>query len=113
MELSQQIIQKYVGNILRIYGSFVQQIILYGSYARGDYREDSDIDIMVLLDLNDMEIKKYRHALSAMTYDFNMEYDLDIKPMAQSYEEFCKWLSVYPFFANVNREGVRLYEIAA
>lgn len=29
-------------------------MILYGSYARGDYTEDSDIDIMVLLDLSDM-----------------------------------------------------------
>jgi predicted nucleotidyltransferase len=25
-------------------------IILYGSYARGDYRKDSDVDLLILLD---------------------------------------------------------------
>ena len=31
-------------------------ILLYGSYARGDFRPDSDIDIMILVDLSDDEI---------------------------------------------------------
>lgn len=33
-------------------------IILYGSYARGDYNNSSDIDIMILVDLPETEIKK-------------------------------------------------------
>ena len=40
----QQLIQQYVSNIHDIYGSHLRQIILYGSYARGDFRPDSDID---------------------------------------------------------------------
>ena len=75
-------------HIIDIYGSHVKSIILYGSYARGDYTKDSDIDIMILLDISDMEIKKYRHQLSGMTYDYNMDYDLDIKPIAKSEEHF-------------------------
>ena len=58
---------------------------MYGSYARGDYRDDSDIDIMILLDLSDMDIKQYRHELSGETFDFNMDHDLDIKPIAKSH----------------------------
>ena len=65
----QQLIQLYVSNIHDIYGSHLRQIILYGSYARGDFRPDSDIDIMILLDLSDIDIKKYRHQLSDMTFD--------------------------------------------
>ena len=108
----QQLIQQYVSNIHDIYGSHLRQIILYGSYARGDFRPNSDIDIMILLDLSDIDIKKYRHQLSDMTFDFNMDYDVDIKPIAKSEEHYRKWVDNYPFYSNVNREGVRLYVAA-
>lgn len=108
----QQLIQLYVSNIHDIYGSHLRQIILYGSYARGDFRPDSDIDIMILLDLSDIDIKRYRHQLSNMTFDFNMDYDVDIKPIAKNEEHYRKWIGNYPFYSNVNREGVRLYVAA-
>ena len=97
MPVSMQTLLKQYTEILKtVYGSHLKAVILYGSYARGDYRDDSDIDIMILLDLSDMDIKKYRHQLSDLTYDFNMDNDLD----------------VYPFYTNVAREGVRLFGAA-
>ena len=57
--------------IKKIYGSYVRQIILYGSCARGDFRPDSDVDIMILADISDLELKAYAQQLSYMTYDFN------------------------------------------
>jgi predicted nucleotidyltransferase len=100
----------YVEEIQEIYGSHLRKIILYGSYARGDYREDSDIDIMILLDISDMEIKEYFDQLVSVTFDFNMEYDTDIKPIAKNEAHFQKWIASYPFYANINREGVVLFE---
>lgn len=108
----QNLIEQYVEVIKKIYGSHVRQIILYGSYARGDFREDSDIDIMILLDLSDLELKAYGNQLSYMTYDFNMDYDLDIKPIAKSESHFNKWVMNYPFYANIHKEGVVLYGAA-
>ena len=85
---------------------------MYGSYARGDYRDDSDIDIMILLDLSDMDIKQYRQELSDETFDFNMGHDLDIKPIAKSQQHFQNWVDAHPFYANVEKEGVKLFEAA-
>lgn len=103
---------QYTELLQAIYGNHLNTVILYGSYARGDYDEFSDVDIMILLDLDEMELKGYRHQLSEMTFDFNMEYDVDIKPIAKSKELFLKWQESYPFYKNVNREGVTLYRAA-
>ncbi len=102
----------YIVELQKIYGKHLQSVILYGSYARGDFTKDSDVDIMILLNLSDEEIKEYRHQLSEYTYDFYMMNDLDIKPIAKSKEHFLKWVDNYPFYANVKREGVKLFEVA-
>ena len=105
----QKLIDKYVLSLQEVYGSHLRQVILYGSYARGDFNEESDIDIMVLVDLSDLDIKDYRHQLTDITFEYNMDYDLEIKPVAKNIEHYYKWLNAYPFYANVNRDGVTLY----
>lgn len=85
--------------------------VFFGVNVSGE--EDKDvIDIMILLDLSDMDIKQYRHELSGETFDFNMDHDLDIKPIAKSQQHFQNWVDVYPFYANVEKEGVKLFEAA-
>lgn len=53
------LIEQYIAEIKKIYGTHLSKIILYGSYARGDFKSDSDIDIMILLDLSDVDLKAY------------------------------------------------------
>lgn len=108
----QNYMEQYISEIKKIYGSHLRQVILYGSYARGDFRQDSDIDIMILLDLSDVELKAYGQQLSYMTYDFNLDNDLDIKPIAKNEEHFKRWIANYPFYANIHKEGVVLYGAA-
>lgn len=106
------LLEQYVSEVKKIYGSHLQKIILYGSYARGDFGLDSDVDIMILLDMSDLDLKAYSRQLSYMTYDFNMDNDLDIKPIAKNLAHFEKWVENYPFYANVQKEGVVLYGAA-
>ena len=107
-----KILLQYTELLRFIYGNHLNAVILYGSYARGDYDEFSDVDIMILLNLDEMELKSYRHQLSEITFDFNMEHDVDIKPITKSKELFLKWQESYPFYKNVSREGVTLYRAA-
>ncbi|MCJ7577476.1 MAG: nucleotidyltransferase domain-containing protein, partial [candidate division Zixibacteria bacterium] len=44
------ILEEVKNSLRKIYGERLKEVILYGSYARGDATEDSDIDIIVLLD---------------------------------------------------------------
>ena len=40
-----------------------------------------------------------------MTYDFNEEYDLDVKPIAKSNEHFQKWVSDIPVLQKCKKGG--------
>ena len=104
-KIMQDLIKQYVEEVKKIYGSHVRQIILYGSYARGDFRPDSDVDIMILVDMSDLELKAYAQQLSYMTYDFNMDHDTDIKPIAKSEAHFNKWIVNYPFYSNIHYDS--------
>lgn len=104
-----EILKRYVDDIHELYGSRLKAVILYGSYARGDFRPDSDIDIMILVDLLDEEIRKKGHILSNLTFDYNFDSDLQIMPIVRNSEHFYKWIRAYPFYNNVKKEGVELY----
>lgn len=108
----QDLIEQYISEIKKIFDSHLRKVILYGSYARGDFGANSDVDIMILLDLSELDLKAYSQKLFYMTYDFNLDNDLDIKPIAKSEAHFIKWTENYPFYANVHKEGVILYGAA-
>lgn len=108
-QITKVLLLQYVEDIKKIYGSSLQSVILYGSYARGDYSQESDIDIMILVNLTDQEISQKGHQLSDLTFDYNFDNDLEIMPIVKNVEHFNHWLHAYPFYNNIKREGVELY----
>ena len=110
--MEKKILEQYVSHLKHIYGERLKKIILYGSYARGDFHAKSDVDIMILVDMTDLETRAYTDFLIEMTYDFNMEHHIDIQPYTKSLKQFSKWKHIDPFYANVSKEGVTLYEAA-
>ena len=78
------IIYRFSQELRRILGDKLTKIIVYGSYARGDFRENSDIDIMILVKMSDEEIKN----------EDQYEY----------------WIDTLPFYRNVRDEGVVIDE---
>ena len=59
----EDLLKKYRAEVENVTESKVKKVILYGSYARGDFRADSDIDVMILVDTDRTEVslleKKY------------------------------------------------------
>ena len=108
----QSLLLQYLKEVRRIYGSHLKSVILYGSYARGDYTKDSDIDIMILVDLPDEKLDSYLDSLSELGFQYNVEHDIWIMPIVKNIEQFQYWVSAYPFYRNVHKEGVTLYETA-
>lgn len=100
------LLQLYRSELEMLPGQHIKKVILYGSYARGDFRNDSDIDIMILVDIKDF--KEYEDKIFNLTYDFNLEHNTDIMPIIQNIDHFNRWKNAYMFYRNINREGVAI-----
>ena len=108
MEIRQDIILEFVRQVKMLLGDSLSKAILYGSYARGDNDENSDIDIMLLTSLTDEEIEKVENNVFDLAFEFEMQYLVDISVVIKNEEQFNYWLGVLPFYNNVQREGVIL-----
>ena len=106
------IIEDFTNKVSTSLGSHLRKIILYGSYARGDFNKDSDIDIMILTDLKDNEIEKYRTKISDIAYDieYDNDFDITISPLVKNIDKFNYWLQALPFYMNVQKDGIVLKE---
>ena len=104
------IIEEYTREVAKLLGKHLKQIILYGSYARGDFNADSDIDIMILTDFTDKEIVEYRSKVIEIAYDieYDNDFEITISPLLKNIDKFNYWLEALPFYMNVQKEGVVL-----
>lgn len=90
-------------------GSDLAEVILYGSCARGDYTDDSDIDIALLINGNRMEAKKYDDSLAEISTRLAMKYFVVVNFASLPYDEFLEKRTWYGYFRNIDVEGEVLY----
>lgn len=104
----QKILNDFLEEVKIILGNRLKKIVLYGSYARGDYNKSSDIDIMILTDLSDKEINEYSMKIWEKSADIEIDKGIVISPLIRNMESFNSWLNVKPFYMNIVNEGVVL-----
>lgn len=85
------------------------EVVLYGSCARGDYTEDSDIDIALLTKSDRLEVKKYDDALATIAAEIAIKYFAIVNFVCLPYKEFEEKKIWYPYFMNIATEGKVLY----
>jgi len=83
------------------------EVILYGSYARGEETEESDIDLLILLDKDEVSFKDEKK-ISWPLYDIEFETGFIISPYVVGKKKWHTKHSITPFYDNVMKEGVRL-----
>ncbi|WP_072523600.1 nucleotidyltransferase domain-containing protein [Clostridium sp. Marseille-P3244] len=103
-----EIMQQFADRVRGLLGNTLDSVIVYGSYARGDYSELSDIDVMILVTLTEEKIKKISDEISDMAFEYLMKFGVDISPVITNIDHFNYWVDNLPYYRNVRDEGVRL-----
>ena len=106
----EDIVYRFAQMMKLIFGSNLDKVIVYGSYARGNYRKNSDVDVMILVDLPENEIKKMENTVYDVAFDIEMETGVDISPVIKSRQQFEYWVDTLPYYRNVREEGVTVFE---
>jgi predicted nucleotidyltransferase len=89
-----------------IFGN-IKEAYLYGSYARGDYDEESDVDILVTVEMTQKEIAIHHWELACLSSDLSLEHDITVSISVKPAEQFERYNEFYPFYKNVVREGIK------
>ena len=87
----------------------LRMIILFGSYARGDYTSESDIDIAVLVECDRQGTTRYRDELVALSAEMDLNNRVVVNFVCLPYKEFNERKGYYPFYANIEKEGKIIY----
>lgn len=107
-DIISNILYGFARQIKALLDSNLSKIIVYGSYARGDYRENSDVDVMILVKLTENEIKKIAPIIYDMAYDIELEKGIHISVVVKNEAQFEYWVDTLPFYRNVSKEGVEI-----
>ena len=90
-----------------IFSDNIKEAYLYGSYARGDFNKDSDVDILVTAALERSELSKFRHALAGLSSDLSLKHNVTVSLTVKPHADFIYYNTTLPFYANVIKEGIR------
>lgn len=102
-----EIMRQLMVSIESIFGDAVSEFILFGSYARNEADDTSDIDVMILLDIPRDEIPAYRRKVAQVASALLLEHDIIVSPVLENRAFYERNRQLYPFFRNVDQEGVR------
>jgi predicted nucleotidyltransferase len=97
------ILKEFRGELENLYESRLKSIILYGSWARGDATEESDIDLLIVLEGKVIPGKEIDRMIDIIT-EINLKHGVLISIYPVSEEDYSTINS--PLLINVRREGV-------
>ena len=86
------------------------KVILYGSYARGEQTEESDVDIAVIL--KDGNTEKMHDDMLDIVVDYELDLDVTLSVVPIEYANYLEWNKVLPFYQNIEKEGIVLWQAA-
>ena len=106
-ETSIKILSEVYDACSRSFETAIQDAYLYGSYARGDYHEESDVDILLTVDIVPEELPRYRAVTFEVSGELSLKYGVVVSITIKPLRQFRRYGQVLPYYQNIIKEGVR------
>lgn len=108
--LTNTIKDELVRGLLEIFEDNIEAIILYGSVARNESTQESDVDIAIIIrtDMSDITREKFIQ----WSAELDLRYDRVFSIVDIQEKNMQKWGDVLPFYQNVQKEGIVLWKAA-
>ena len=84
----------------------IRDAYLYGSFARGDYHDESDVDILLTVDQSDEDIRMHNKSLAKIDSDLSLDHNVTVSVTVKPLEQFNRYAEISPFYKNVINEGI-------
>ena len=91
-----------------IYGDDIVEILLYGSYARNEETDQSDVDIGAIVKGNRLDLQKKLKIVWDISADIGLENDVVVSPTVVPFDEFEKYREILPYYMNIEKEGIKV-----
>ena len=108
--LSNDMKDELIRSLTEIFKENIKMIILYGSVARNEAKDDSDIDIAIIMK-NDMD-EKTQEQFIRWSADMDIRFDKVFSIIDIQEEKLEQWGNVLSFYKNVQKEGIVLWKAA-
>lgn len=102
--ISRQISQSY----RTVYGDSIVAIYLYGSYAKGNYDDESDIDITAIVKGDRLDLQKKLKQIWDISADIGLKNDVIVSPTVIPFAEYEEYKQILPYYMNIWKEGKRI-----
>lgn len=100
----QQIAREYKKVLLDVYGSNLAELVLYGSYARGDQHAESDVDFAIVLHNPVIRPSAEIFKTAPLASRLSIKYGLMISSLPVSLQK--KQNSLQGLYRNIRKEGI-------
>jgi predicted nucleotidyltransferase len=100
-------LSEFVARLREKYADEVMLVVLFGSKVRGDFDEESDLDVLVVVKDSDW---RFRDEVALAAFEPMLEHDTVITPLVIDLDHY-QWLQRYhaPLYRNIQAEGVDLW----
>ncbi len=100
-------VRRMMVELRAIYGNHLDKAVLYGSYARGEETEESDVDIALFMDGE--PISELNEKMFACVARHELECGKVLSVIGINKAKYSEWAATLPFYQNINKEGIVLW----
>ena len=92
----------------KIYANDIEEVVMYGSYARGQETDESDIDMAIVLKANQTD-EQYDQ-LTDVVVDYELDIGITLSIISIEKNEFKEWKISLPFYNYLAKVGIVLWK---